>query len=150
MAMDLGLDRENPKRIESAIKYGLILVSHNGNSCVLYENLVKFVSDLLKINETQIEEELINLKVAEEIYIEEIENKEWVYLKNFYIAEQNIAEKLIALNDTRNIKKIKNFEQELEKAEQDEDIILSEEQREAIKAVNDNNVCIITGGPRNR
>lgn len=150
MAMDLGLDRENPKRIESAIKYGLILASHNGNSCVLYENLVKFVSDLLKINETQIEEELINLKVAEEIYIEEIENKEWVYLKNFYIAEQNIAEKLIALNDTRNIKKIKNFKQELEKAEQDEDIILSEEQREAIKAVNDNNVCIITGGPRNR
>ena len=105
---------------------------------------------MLTINETQIEEELINLKAKEEIYIEEIENKEWVYLKNFYIAEQNIAEKLMALNSTRNIKKIKNFEKELEKAEQDEDIILSEEQREAIKAVNDNNVCIITGGPRNR
>ncbi len=147
MAMDLGLDIDNPKRIESAIKYGLILASHNGNVCVLYENLVKFVTDLLKISETHVEEELINLKAEEEIYIEEMENKEWVYLKNFYIAEQNIEEKLIALNDTSNIKKIKNFKQELEKAEQDEDIILSQEQKDAIKAVNDNNVCIITGGP---
>lgn len=149
MAMDLGISKENPKRIESAIKYSLILASHNGNSCVIYENLVKFVSDLLGIDASQIEEEIINLKVAEDIYLEEREEKEWVYLNNFYIAEKNIADKLIALNETKNIKKIKNFKSELQKAEEKQDIILSEEQREAISAVNDNNVCIITGGPRN-
>ena len=68
---------------------------------------------------------------------------------NFYIAEKNIADKLMTLNETKNIKKVKNFKIELEKAEKKQDIILSEEQKEAIKAVNDNNVCIITGGPRN-
>ena len=30
------------------------------------------------------------------------------------------------------------------------DIKLSEKQKEAIEMVNNNNVCIITGGPRNR
>lgn len=150
MAMDLGIDKQNTKRIESAIKYSLVLASHNGNSCVLYENLVRFVADLLKINEDYIEEEIINLKANEKIYIEETENKEWVYLESFYTAEKNIAEKLIALDKTKNIKKIKNFKLELEKAEKDEKIVLSEEQKEAINAVNNNNVCIITGGPRDR
>lgn len=147
MAMELGISKENSKRIESAIKYSLIIASHNGNSCVIYENLVKFVSDLLGINEEQIEEEIINLKATENIYLEEREEKEWVYLNNFYVAEKNIADKLIALDETKNIKKIKNFKSELEKAQEKQDIILSAEQKEAVKAVNDNNVCIITGGP---
>lgn len=145
--MDLGISKKNPKRIESAIKYSLIIASHNGNSCVIYENLVKFVSDLLGIDEAQIEEEIINLKATSDVYLEEREEKEWIYLNNFYIAEKNIADKLIALNETKNIKKIKNFKLELEKVEKKQDIILSEEQIQAIKAVNDNNVCIITGGP---
>lgn len=149
MAMDLGISKENPERIKSAIKYSLIIASHNGNSCVIYENLVKFVSDLLEINEVPIEEEIINLKASEDIYLEDRDDREWVYLNNFYIAEKNIADKLIALNETKNIKKIKNFKAELEKTEEKQDIILSEEQKKAIKAVNDNNVCIITGGPRN-
>lgn len=145
--MDLGIEKENAKRIESAIKYSLIIASHNGNSCVIYENLVKFVADLLGINETQIEEEIINLKATEGIYLEDREDKEWVYLNNFYTAERNIADKLIALDETKNIKKIKNFNVELKKSEEKQDIILSEEQKQAVKAVNDNNVCIITGGP---
>lgn len=53
----------------------------------------------------------------------------------------------MALDETKNIKKVNNFNSELEKAEKKQDIILSEEQKEAVKAVNDNNVCVITGGP---
>lgn len=147
MAMELGISKDNSKRIESAIKYSLIIASHNGNSCVIYENLVKFVADLLGITEEQIEEEIINLKATENIYLEEREEKEWVYLNNFYVAEKNIADKLIALDETKNIKKIKNFNAELEKTQEKQDIILSAEQKEAVKAVNENNVCIITGGP---
>ena len=147
MALDLGLEKENPKRIESAIRYSLIIASHNGNSCVIFENLIKFVSDLLDIEEEQIEEEIIDLKAKEKIFLEEREKKKYIFLDCFYIAEKNIAEKLIALDKTKNIKKIKEFKKELKKAEEKQDIILSEEQRDAIEAVNDNNVCIITGGP---
>ncbi len=147
MAMNLGIAIDNGQRIASGIKYSLVLAGNNGNSCVLYENLVKFVSDLLNVNKDNIEEEIINLKAKEEIYLEEREDGEWVYLSYFYIAEKNIAEKLIALDKTKNIKEIKNFKVELEKVESKQDIILSEEQKEAINAVNSNNVCIITGGP---
>ena len=115
----------------------------------MYENLLSFVSDLLGVGKEQIEEEIINLKAKEEIYLEEREDGRWIYLNNFYIAEKNIAEKLTSLDKAKNMKEIKSFKKELEKVENKEDIVLSEEQKEAIKSVNDNNVCIITGGPRN-
>lgn len=147
MALDLGIEKDNAFRIESGIKYSLLLAGNNGNTCVMYENLILFVSDLLNIQKDQIEEEIINLKAKEEIYLEDRVDGEWVYLSNFYVAEKNIAEKIIALQNAKNIKEIKKFEKELEKAEKKEELILSEEQREAVKTVNDNNVCIITGGP---
>ena len=70
-----------------------------------------------------------------------------MYLNTFYVCEKNIAEKLIALKQTKNIKKIKDFDKKFKKEEKNIEITLSEKQREAIKAVNDNNVCVITGGP---
>jgi ATP-dependent exoDNAse (exonuclease V) alpha subunit len=76
------------------------------------------------------------------------EGESWLYLNVFFNCEKSIVNKLIALNSSQNIKKIKDFQTALEKTEQTEDIILSDMQRQAIQAVNDNNVCIITGGPR--
>ncbi|MGN1271239.1 MAG: ATP-dependent RecD-like DNA helicase [Clostridia bacterium] len=147
MAMDLGIDEQSSSRISSAIKYSLVLAGNNGNSAVLYNNLLSYVSNLLGIGTETIEEEIINLKAKQELFLEEYEDNEWVYLDTFYSAEQNIAEKLIALDKAKNIKYIKNFKSELAKTEENEKIILSEEQKEAIKAVNENNVCVITGGP---
>ncbi len=51
------------------------------------------------------------------------------------------------IDTSRNVKKISNIEKELKEIEKNDRIELSEKQVEAIKAVNDNNVCIITGGP---
>ena len=51
------------------------------------------------------------------------------------------------LKRSPNIKRIKNIKQELKKLENTSEIELSEKQKEAIEAINDNNVCIITGGP---
>lgn len=147
MAMDLGIDEQSSSRISSAIKYSLVLAGNNGNSAVLYNNLLSYVSNLLGIGTETIEEEIINLKAKQELFLEKYEDNEWVYLDTFYSAEQNIAEKLIALDKAKNIKYIKNFKSELAKTEENEKIILSEEQKEAIKAVNENNVCVITGGP---
>ena len=59
----------------------------------------------------------------------------------------NIAERLLVLNNAKNIKHISKIDRELKILEEKADIILSEKQIEAIKEINDNNVCIITGGP---
>ncbi len=147
IALDIGIDLKNQERIISGIKYGLIIASYNGNTCVIQENLIEYVSNLLNVHKDLIEEQIINLKAKQEIFVIEQENEKWIYLASFYECEQNIADKLKALDNAKNIKEIKNFKKELNKIQSKEEIELSDEQKNAIQAINDNNVCVITGGP---
>lgn len=147
MAIDLGIVANDEQRIESAIQYSLALASTNGNTCVEKQNLITFVTNLLNIEHKYVETSIINLKARGKIEIENIESIEWIYLNTFYICEKNISSKLITLKKAKNIKKIKEFDNKFKDEEKNVDIILSQKQKEAIKAVNDNNVCVITGGP---
>jgi len=147
MAIDLGISLENKKRIKTGIKYGLIVASNNGHCCVLKNNLIEFAKSILNVNDEIIEDNIINLKVNNDIVIEKREDEEWTYLYSFYKAEEDIANNLIKLINSRNIKKIKNIKVELKKVELNSDIELSEKQKEAIEVINENNVTIITGGP---
>ena len=147
MALDLGYESNNDKRIKSGIKYSLNIISYNGHTCVVKENLITFVRDLLNVKEDEIENCIIDLKAKQEIIIEEREDTDWVYLDYFYKAEQNISEKLKALNRADNLKQISKFKSELKRIEKKSNIELSEKQKEALEKINDNNVCVITGGP---
>lgn len=147
MALDIGMEYNNEKRIRSGIKHALTLATYNGHCAVIYDNLIKFVNELLGVREEEIEDVLINMKAKEELVIEDRENEEWVYLSSYYMAEKNVAEKLIKLDQYKNIKKIDKFKKELELFEKKSNIELSEKQKEAIKEINDHNICVITGGP---
>jgi len=147
MAIKLGVEKENQKRVKSGIKYALIKITYNGHCCTLKVNLIEYVKQLLGISEEVIEDGLINLKVNDEIVIEDRDGEEWVYLYSFYKAENQIASIIKRLDKAKNIKKVSNIEKELKLVEESTDILLSEKQKEAVKAINDNNVTIITGGP---
>ena len=147
IAIKMGMDLENDKRIRSGIKYALKLSTNNGHCAVLYENLIQFVKDLLNVSESMIENNIIFLKTKNEIVLEDRENQEWVYLYNYYMAEKNVAESLVTLDNYLNVKEISNFEKKLKKIEKHSDLELSEKQREAVIAVQEHNVCVITGGP---
>ncbi len=147
MAIDLGIKYDNEKRIQSGIKYALIRSTYNGHSCVLKTNLIQFVIELLDIQKENIENELINLRVNNEIVIEERKQEEYVYLYEFYEVEEEIAYRIDKLQKAKNMKKLPNITSELKKVEKNSEIELSDKQKEAIKLVNENNVVIITGGP---
>lgn len=147
MALEIGIASNDEKRIESAITYSLAIASNNGNTCVEKQNLIKYVQALLGTTTSEIETALINLKARAKIEIENVEEIEWVYLNSFYVCERNIAQRISILNKSKNIKKIKDFDKKFKEEEKHIDITLSEKQKETIKVVNDNNVCVITGGP---
>lgn len=146
-ALENGFEINNYKRIKCGIKYSLVKITYNGHCCTLEANLIKYVKELLKVEDDDIEHCLIDLNVKEEIVIEKREDENWVYSKEIYDAEANIASKLILLDSTQNIKRIDSFDSELEKIEKAGNINLSTKQEEAIQAINSNNVVIITGGP---
>ena len=147
IAMEIGIPIDDDNRIKSGIKYALLLSTYNGNTCVNRLNLIEFVKTILLVETSRIEENIINLKAECQIYEEDRNDEKWIYLFPLYKAEKNIATNLLRLNNFKNIKKIKHFKTELKKQEEKLDIILSEKQIEALEQINNNNVCIITGGP---
>lgn len=148
MALDLGVNMNSSKRIESGIKYALIQITYNGHCCVILQNLEEYVINLLNVKQEEVEENLINLKAKGEIVIEQRDDDiEWVYLESFYNTEFAIANRLVKLDNAKSLKKIKDIKQEIEKVEKTNIIELSDKQKEAIEAINKNNVTIITGGP---
>ena len=151
MAMKLGIEYDNEKRVKSGIKYTLIKITNNGHCCVIKENLIEYIVNLLDITRENIENNIINLKMENEIVIEKREDdeeeREWIYLASLYNIEQKIAERLIRLDKSKNKKKVNNIESELKKIEKKTDMILSDKQKEAIEEINENNIIVITGGP---
>ncbi len=147
IAMQIGIAGDSDYRIKSGIKYALLVSSYNGNTCVLQENLIQYVEQILEVSRENIENNLIALNVGQEIVIEKREEEDWIYLYPFYKAEKNISERLDLLDHCENAKYIKQFEKEIKKQEKKIGMELSEKQFEAIAQVNHHNVSIITGGP---
>ena len=78
-------------------------------------NLLDFVSTLLQISESTINEFLNQMKVKGIVVIEERDEEEWVYLTEYYEAEVFIAGKLIRLDNVKNRKHIANIEKNCRK-----------------------------------
>lgn len=150
MALDIGIDVNSYQRIGAGIRYGLIVASYNGNTCVQKEKLYEFVEKILNVDEKYINEVIINLRATDKIIIEEIENTDWVFLSEFYKIEQKIAQRINMMLKTKNMKYINDFEAQLEKEESLLQMVLSEKQKEALLQVNNSNISIITGGPGTR
>lgn len=147
MALRLGINYDNQKRVESGIKYALIKATYNGHSYVIKSNLIEYVISLLDVTSEAVEENIINLKAKEEIVVEKREDYECIYLENFYNVEKEIATRIVGLDKSKNTKKIEHIEKCLKDVEKKSNIELSEKQKEAILSINNNNVTIITGGP---
>ena len=78
MAIKLGIERENQKRVKSGIKYALIKITYNGHCCTLESNLIEYVKTLLNVNEAVIQDGIVNLKVNNEIVVENRNDEKWV------------------------------------------------------------------------
>lgn len=142
MAIDIGIDYDSTYRISSGIIYALKLSSRNGHTCVLKENLMEYVANILDVEKAMVSNEITALCYAKDIY----EEDEYIFLKEYYIAEENIAKKLLMMcNDT--VPKCHNLEEKMENAEKYVEVELSVEQKNAIRSLFNNKVTIITGGP---
>lgn len=142
MALSMGIESTSSFRVSSGIKYALNLAARNGHTCVLEVNLVEYVSNVLDVERDLVKNELTALTYSKEIYRED----DFVFLKDYYEAEETVAKKLLMLS--RNFtKKIHSLDSKIEETERELNIELSKEQRDAVKACFENQLVIITGGP---
>jgi exodeoxyribonuclease V alpha subunit len=148
IATGLGLERASKHRLISGVKYVLNRATQNGHTYLPADELVKKSADLLNVSEKNIEDIIITMVMNDDIIDESLgsDDSNAVYLSSLYHSELEICKKLAFMNEIET-KKAKNCEEEIAEYEKEENIILSEEQKEAVKAAVEENLLIITGGP---
>lgn len=139
----------DPMRISGCVSYVLReAMKQNGHLYLEQEILVKDAlkvlnkePDLQPVTETEILKVLYRLVMQDSIVVEE--NR--VYITKQHQEEENTAS-MIARKLHEQIPAL-TIEKELEEAQEDLNITLSEQQKEAVRMVFANPICIITGGP---
>ena len=141
----LGLSLDNEDRIDTGILYALGKVTEFGHTCIDLDKLVDYSMSILNVDEQDIINGIARLKFMQKIYTEDINQKEFVFRRSLYLAEENIAKSIIA--KTRQSIKIKNYDKQIEKVSNVNSLVLSDEQKQAISTCLNNYISVITGGP---
>lgn len=147
IARSLGLPEDHPTRIETGIMYVLKEKSFDGHVFFPQEDLISEASNLLNLPENIIPTVIkglvdTNLLVNEDVDLLFEETISAVYMRDFYLAEKNVAEKLFQLNNTLQSKLSDVPPMFVDISEE-----LSREQEKAIRGVLSSPVSILTGGP---
>ncbi len=83
--------------------------------------------------------------MVDKIVVEQREDDKYVYRKSMYMAEKNISD--VILQKTKSGISKCSYEKQIENVSENQSIILSDKQKEAIKLCLSSNISVITGGP---
>lgn len=142
IALKQGIEPTSENRIIAIIKYIMKINLNNGHTFIEKQELLNFLLKNIDLGYEYLEDILYKLEMSDYLVIDE----NIVTLKSIDYAEENIVEKILEIKENE-IDIIPNFNKLLEKQENKSEIELSNEQKNAIKSVNGNNISIITGGP---
>ena len=145
IALKLNYNNDDDRRIKSGIIYVINEVINTiGDTYLSSEEIYNYLNRALLI---MVDTDKFNTCLTGLIREEKVirtENR--FYLKKMYDAENNIAKRLVYLNNKKD-NNYKNLDQILEKTSQKHNILYNEEQLSAIKNAFIKNFLIITGGP---
>ena len=142
---NINIDDLDIRRISASIIYTMNNLCFNSGDTYLYydeiyENSQRFLNN--QINDNLFEEAINNLQNNGQIIVDD--NK--YFLKDYYNAEINIADKIYYLINKKDIN-YKDFDKEIDALEFHFDVEYNEKQKDAIKNAIFKNFSIITGSP---
>jgi len=147
IAESLGIDKNSILRARAGINYALTTAMDGGNCGLPKEQLIEVALKLLEIPQEIINKALENEIAENNVIVENINDKECVFLKGLVIQEQQIADSLVRISRGKlpwqvidSDKAIKNIMEEI-------GISLSKSQQQAIKWVLRSGFSVVTGGP---
>ncbi len=147
IAASLGVEKNSPYRISSAVRYLLTEYAARGHSYVPYSMLLNSVAELLEISCDIAEDELRNMAFTEKVHIETVMNETAVYYMPYHMAEVCVCRDLINLSAADFNMDEESVHPYLEEIEAETSIILSDKQRKAVIQSIINGITVITGGP---
>lgn len=147
IAEKMGVARDDEHRIKSGIKYTLTYFTGEGNTFLPQSVLCEKTGSLLEVEREKINDCLVEMAFQGDIHIENLENRNVVFLMPYYMAEQNVCKCIAAINSAE-LKPIgSDLDSLIAVTERETGMTLSENQKFAVKTSLGQGVSVITGGP---
>lgn len=146
VARELDIPRNSDKRIIAGIHYILRAFSERGHTCMLIEHLLKVVSDKLNISEKEFYDSYNAGLEDNELFNYIIDDNEFVFLPDFYYAEQLIADRINVIRDFISPEDF-NYDTLIDMEEAEKNIKYEAKQRQAITTAVSRGLMVLTGGP---
>lgn len=144
LALELGFDGNDPRRVEAGVLFELRHNLGNGHSFLPKDKLTAATASLLELEAAEVEEAMDRLCELGRIELDEIAGLQAVYLPEYYEAESYITQRILrTASQTPQARK----EVSVASIEAVNGIRYAEKQREAICAAAQERVMILTGGP---
>lgn len=147
LAFNLGIQREDKRRIISGIDYALMQLCNNGHCCIPEMALVDKTAKILQVNNqiifTILKERIDNGSLNTEV----VSGETLIYPPYLYYAEKKVAMRLLQLQQSTEPLSEDNLSLFIKVWEKDNQIQLAQKQKEAIKACLHHGVLVLTGGP---
>lgn len=147
IAEKMGVEKQSEYRVESGIKYAMWLFMNEGHTFAPEKLFCENTAQMLDVDSEMIHETLVQMAFEGEIHLENLEGRTVVFLMPYYVAEQNVCKILLALNQA-SLKPIHaDIDHLIRITENETGILLSDNQKYAVRASLNNGVSVITGGP---
>ncbi|MBR4800273.1 MAG: ATP-dependent RecD-like DNA helicase [Clostridia bacterium] len=150
IAGELGIAKDSDYRICAAVTYLLKDASVKlGHNYLPYEDLVRSAVSLLALDEdveSRVRDNIFDMIMLGDLVKYETAEHVAIMLKNSYLTEKAIANKLLQLATEAADFRV-NVDYEIKRFENEQGITLHEKQVAAVKDAIENGVQIITGGP---
>ncbi len=147
IALKMGIARDDENRIMAGVKYVLTYYAGEGNTYVPQRELREKVAELLETDAESVDDAVISLTFRGEVQIEKLEDRTVVFLMPYYMAEKNVCRNLVALNTADLLPLDADIDSLIRFTEATAEIVLSENQKYAVRTCLGNGVSVITGGP---
>lgn len=147
IAEKLGIEKNHEDRIRGGITYSLWGFVGEGHTFVPQKEFCEKTAQLLEVSGQEVDDVLVQMAFQGDVRIESLDNRPVVFLTAYYLAEQNVCKCLLALSQG-NLSPISgDVDQLIRLTEQETGILLSENQKQAVRSSLQNGVCVVTGGP---
>lgn len=147
IAEKMGIEKESTFRIKSGIRYGLSYFSSEGNTYMPRKELCEKVAELLDVSTEKVDESMVEMVFDGSIQMEDIDGLTVVYLYHYYWAEQKVCRNISAILQSGLKALTVDIEGMIRQTEADTGIVLSDQQKSAVRSSLTSGMSVITGGP---
>ena len=146
LALAIGLDGEDPQRLEAGILFELTHNLNNGHTFLPAQKLLRATEQLIGVEGAGLTEALDSLEHQGLLTREEVAGEDACYLSSIQEAEEYVAWRLEEMC-TRELLPPAHLDRLLDNIQADQGITYAPQQREAVALAAERQVMLLTGGP---